>query len=271
MKKHYDAIGISGHDPCQGVSYGVGFDFDSLVSHTVGLSDDQLEAIREKLASLEYVELRHSTSGNGYHAWVWFDQANLPKTANRAEHKALARAVLKKMSLDTGYEFSDEVDHLGELLWICARLATVENGGLTLIKAATQPLTDYPADWRDHLDVVKGSRRRTRLRGPNHNQESDSIESAFQDRPTVSLDDQHKKFIEAYGRTDFEGLWQADHGCFVAHTHGIKLAMKEASIVGIFETVSEGTDSSYSKLLYVPDGKRHLAGVPVQPGSRRTS
>jgi len=248
LDRHYDAIG----DPCNGLSYGVGFDFDSLVSHTVGLTDDQLEAIREKLASLEYVELRYSTSGNGYHAWVWFDPDNLPKTENRAEHKALARAVLKKMSLDTGYEFSDEVDHLGELLWICARRATDENGGLTLIKAAAEPLTDYPADWRDHLEVVQSSRRRTRLRGPNDKLESDSIESAFQDRPTAPLDDQHKKFIDAYGRTDFEGFWQADHGCFVAHTYGIKLAMKEASIVGIFETVSEGSDPSTPNCFMFP-------------------
>ncbi len=252
LEKHYDAIGISGHDPCQNLSHGVGFDFDSLVSHTVGLTDDQLKAIREKLAILEYVDLRYSTSGNGYHAWIWFDPDNLPETANRAEHKALARAVLKKMSLDTGCEFSDEVDHLGELLWICARRATVENDGLTLIKAADKPLTNYPADWRDHLDVIKGSRRRTRLRGPSRNQESDSIESAFQDRPTAPLDEQHRKFLDAYDRTDFEGFWQADHGCFVAHTYGIKLAMQDASIVGIFETVSGGSDPSTPNCFMFP-------------------
>ena len=53
--------------------------------------------------------------------------------------KALARAVLARMSLDTGFHFEGGVDHLGDILWVCSRRATAENRGLTLIQPAERP------------------------------------------------------------------------------------------------------------------------------------
>lgn len=244
LAKHYEAVGISGHDACQGISHGVGFDFDSIAGHAVGigLSDEALSEVLEKLKLLPYVEIRKSTSGNALHVWVWFCSTNFPETADRREHKALARAVLKKMSLEVGFDFDATVDHLGELLWIAARRATPENGGLSLIQAAEHPLIDYPTNWRDHLDVIKGKRRKSPFRGPSSETEADSIEAAFQDRPSITLDKEHRRFIKKYMKSDYTGFWNYDHGCFAAHTCGVKTASEECGHIGIFETNSPGTD-----------------------------
>ena len=46
-----------------------------------------------------------------------------------------------------------------------AKRATKENGGLTLVHAAKHPLTDYPKDWKDQLEVINHKRKRSRLKG----------------------------------------------------------------------------------------------------------
>ena len=95
LREHYDAIGITGWNFKLGRSIGVGFDYDSLETHKSGsgVEADKLARVTEVAKRLGYVEIRKSTSGTGYHLWVWFDPTNLPETANHTEHAALARAV----------------------------------------------------------------------------------------------------------------------------------------------------------------------------------
>ena len=72
--------------------------------------------------------------------------------------------------------------------------ATKENGGLTLVHAAKHPLTDYPKDWKDQLEVINHKRKRSRLRVQTA-EEADRIENENRDRPRVALDAEHRDFI----------------------------------------------------------------------------
>ena len=126
LRKHYHSIGITGWNFKLRRSIGVGFDYDSLEAHKSGsgVEADKLTRVTQVAKRLGYVEVRKSTSGTGYHLWVWFDPNNLPETANHTEHAALARAVLLKMSHDAGFDFSADVDCMGGNMWICSKRAT---------------------------------------------------------------------------------------------------------------------------------------------------
>ena len=175
LSEFWSQVGISGWDYILGLAYYIGFDFDDLLSHQkVGLPPEKLAAIREAVKKLPYAEFRRSTGGGGFHVWVSFPANDLPKVTNRTEMKALARAVLARMSQDTGYHFEGDVDHLGDILWICSRRATPESQGLALVHAAERPMDEWPKDFKEHMPVVTRQRQKTVLRGTT-TEESDAI------------------------------------------------------------------------------------------------
>lgn len=246
LRRHYHSIGITGWNFKLKRSIGVGFDYDDIETHKSGsgVEADKLRRVIEMAKRLGYVEVRKSTSGTGYHPWVWFDPDNLPETMNHTEHAALARAVLLKMSHDAGFDFAADVDCMGGNMWICSKRATKENGGLTLVHAADHPLTDYPKDWRDQLEVVTRKRKCARLRGTHTAEEAERIENENRDRPRVELDARHREFMERYGKTGYEGYWQQDHYCFVGHTFAIAQVFPEMKMKGVYQTLSKGTDKT---------------------------
>jgi hypothetical protein len=244
LHQHYDAIGITGWNFKLRRSIGIGFDYDSLETHKSGsgVAADKLAIVTQVAKRLGYVEVRKSTSGTGYHLWVWFDPENLPETANHTEHSALARAVLLKMSHDAGFDFAADVDCMGGNMWICAKRATKANRGLTLVYPAERPLTDWPRDWTGQLEVINRTRKRSRLKGVETTEEADRIEGDTRDRPRVPLDAEHRAFIEQYSNTGFQGYWQQEHGCFVGHTFAIAKVFKDMKMKGVFLTASSGGD-----------------------------
>lgn len=268
LATHYDSIGISGHDPVNGVSIGVGFDFDSVVGHKAGLSNDRLDVMRDAVMRQNYIEVRRSTGGAGYHLWVWFDPENLPKTANRAEHKALARAVLHKMCVDTGHDLAADVDCCGAMLWICAVRATPENLGLTLLKPAETPLTDYPANWREHLEVVKGNRKKTKAHPSLTDGDADVFDDAHQDRPRVPLGIEHQAMIDKLVAVGYPPVWNQDHNCLAAHTYGLKLIKKQYGLRGLFDTVSEGADPNHPNCFLFPLDGGAWRAFRFSPGTK---
>jgi hypothetical protein len=243
LRSHVEAIGITGWNWKQRRSVAVGFDFDDIAGHAegVGITQKELEQVKQTACDLDYVEVRKSTSGTGIHLWVLFDEDNLPETKNHTEHAALGRAVLSRMSRDCGFDFASAVDAAGGNMWIWHRKMSSENEGLTVVRPAKQPLTDYPQDWRDHLEVVGHKRRRTRVKGPHNREEAEAIEHDAADRPRVKLDATHDEFLRRYGQTDYEGCWQQDHGLFTAHTCGVAKMFAEMRMRGVFKTISPGT------------------------------
>lgn len=243
LEDYFDAIGYSGWDVVRNVAIGVGYDFDSLVNHDegTGLTQEALDEVLEALKRLQYVEIRRSTSGHGYHVWVWFPEDDLPPVKDRPEMKALARAVMHKMAFDTGHNFVADVDHIGDILWVCARRATPQNGGLTVVQAANEPLP-WPRDFHDHLEVVTRKRRRRRINGVRG--DAASVEDAANNHPLVRLEPAHRRFVKEYERSGYYGQWNEDHACYVCHTVGIAKALEHYKMPGVFMTDSRGTDSA---------------------------
>jgi hypothetical protein len=250
---YWSSIGISGWDQPNSTSHGVGFDFDAIMGHAegVGLTQQRLAEIRRKVEQLDYVEIRQSTSGKGLHLWVMFDPGDLPRTTSRAEHKALGRAVLQRMAHDSGLALATDVDHLADILWICAKRATQENDGLALVQAAKRPLTDWPRNFLEHLDVVRRKSPRTQIAGMS-GKASAGFAAVCKDRPRIELDSEHREFERVYATSGFAGQWNEDHYCFIGHSCGVAATFNKLKMKGFYETNSPGTDPSTPNLWMFP-------------------
>ena len=240
---HAEAIGMTGWDWLNRRSRWEGYDFDELTSHAkgVGVSDEDLEKVKQAATQLPYVEVRTSTGGKGIHLYVYLDA--IP-TANHTEHAALARCILGMMSSDTGFDFASQIDACGGVMWVWHRKMTPENRGLERIKAATKILSvaDLPANWRDHIEVVTRKRTKVRINAITDADEMDAFETLASSRKLVPLDESHKAQIEALQRLHYTTLWITDHHLLQTHTCALKelLEDKELKLIGIFETNSQG-------------------------------
>jgi len=130
---HCEGVGLTGWNWQERRSKFVGFDIDSLLSHAagVGISDEQLEKVKETALALPYIQVRRSTGGNGIHLYCYLD--DIP-TQTHTEHAALARCVLGMMSSETGFDFASHIDACGHVMWVWHRKMNAENHGLEIIK-----------------------------------------------------------------------------------------------------------------------------------------
>lgn len=241
---HAEAIGMTGWDFVAKVSRWVAYDFDAITGHsdrhTKKLTDEELTTLRETVASIPWVTVRHSTGGRGLHLYVHLFP--IP-TANHNEHAALARAILGKLSAITGFDFASKVDVCGGNMWIWHR-KMIGTDGLKIIKSG-EILTEAPENWRDHLTVVSGRRRKT---VPSFIAESDAddIEKLFDElsgqRSSVTLDEDHKKLIKWLEESNAKWSWDQDSRILTCHTYDLKLAHEALGLRGVFETTSKGTE-----------------------------
>lgn len=248
LDTHAEAIGSTGWDWSARRSRWFGYDFDSITGHAagVGIGDEELERVREAACALPWVEVRRSTGGNGLHLYVLCSEAGVP-TENHTIHAALGRAILGIMSSETGFDFARHVDACGGNMWIWARKMTTENRGLSLVKAAERCIGDdeLPANWRDHIEVVKGTRSKIRVSGVE-DKDQDPFDALANGRRIVQLDDQHKKIIDELRRLKGSVLWVPDYHLLQTHTAMLQTLMdehgKELGLKGFFQTNSKGKD-----------------------------
>ena len=141
---HAEGIGMTGWDWQARRSRWVAFDFDSLTGHAkgVGITDEELEKVKQAAMLPEYVEVRKSTGGGGIHLYVHFDEAGIP-CENHTVHAALARCVLGMMSSECNFDFASQIDCCGGVMWIWHRKMTAEGQGLALLKPATKVLIGF--------------------------------------------------------------------------------------------------------------------------------
>jgi hypothetical protein len=111
-------VGSTGWDWHHRLSRYVAFDFDAIAGHAkgIGIPNDDLLKIRKAVETVSCVEVRKSTSGNGIHLYVRFEDG-IP-TRNHSEHAQLARWVLDKISKHVGFALGDHVDAVGGNFWI---------------------------------------------------------------------------------------------------------------------------------------------------------
>lgn len=234
-------IGCTGYDWVNRRSRWVGFDFDAITGHAagVGISDDELAAVRDKACALPWVEVRKSTGGAGLHLYVFVDV----ETANHTEHAAVARAVLARMTSETGFDFARHVDCCGGNLWIWRRGLTADHPGLSLIKAATETLGDIP-NWRDHVDVVRRKRTKTKV--------GDDVEALARAHKLAPLDDEHRALVSKLDASRFACNWIHDHSLLQTHTKGLAEVYEAGEIEGVFATTSRGDDPATPNCFMFP-------------------
>jgi hypothetical protein len=243
---HADAIGCTGWDWMERVSRWVGFDFDSITGHAdgVGVTDAELERVKEAAKALPWVEVRRSTGGNGLHLYVLLEGI---ATENHTVHAALGRAVLGLMSSETGFDFARHIDACGGNMWIWHRKMTTENQGLALVKKATRTLTnaDMPANWRDHVEVITRQRSKIRIEGVSA-EELDPFEALASSRRIIPLDSQHKRIIDELRSMGGSVVWVPDYHLLQTHTFMLQKLLdekkQELGLVGFFKTNSQGKD-----------------------------
>lgn len=243
LEAHAEGIGMTGWDWLNKQSIYVAFDFDAITGHSEHheqkLTDAQLKDVQETACKIPWVTVRRSTSGNGLHLYVFLIPVS---TENHTEHMALARAILSKMSSLTGFDFDSRVDGCGNNIWVWHRKYTRSNGiGLKLIKQG-EPLSDIPINWRDHIKVASGQRKKNK---PGFIPEAgaSSFEEFCGQHAKVQLDDEHRALMEFLNKAGALFWFDTDNHMLVAHTADLKKAHAALNMRGIFETISEGRES----------------------------
>lgn len=245
FEDHLEAIGMTGWNWAQRHSEYVVFDFDSIINHSEGLNQQDLNKVIDTVEALEYVTVRRSTSGTGYHLEVHLDNVS---TDNHTEHAALARAILGKMCSDTGYNFQEAVDCCGGNVWIWHTKQEGTNG-FEITKEGNK-LYDVPLNWRDHIDVVKGSRKKTRPTFVETDKEEDKLLALLQDKPILKLDAEHLELIAYLETAKSQAWWDADHKMLICHSYDLKNAHRDLGLQGVFETLSKGTDPEQNSFAF---------------------
>ena len=262
LEEHAEGIGSTGWDWENKVSRWLGFDFDALTGHAVGvgIEDEQLKAVQKAAEALPYVEVRKSTGGKGIHLYVYVNE--IP-TENHTEHAALARCVLGLMSSETGFDFASQIDCCGGVMWVWHRKMSEENQGLALLKSAEKilALEDLPSNWKDHIEVIRGKRSKVRIEGiqDKHIDPFDQLASA---RRIVKLDESHKSIIDELTRGGYSTVWVSDHHLLQTHTCALQRILddpdlkKELDLKGFYSTTSEGRDKASPNcfMFPLPDG-----------------
>jgi hypothetical protein len=241
LDTHCEGIGMTGWDWQKRCSVFVGFDVDSITSHAkgIGISDADLEKVKEAAGALPYIETRRSTGGSGLHLYAYLD--NIP-TLTHTEHSALARCILGMMSSDCNFPFASQVDACGQIMW-CWHRKMLGTKGLEIITPSKKLLTasDLPANWKDHIEVVTKQRTKIRINEITESNQ-DPFETLASSRKIIPLDDSHKAQIDELQRSGFTTLWVPDHHLLQTHTKALEelMGVKDLKLIGYFKTISQG-------------------------------
>lgn len=244
---HAEGIGMTGWNWVDRRSYWVAFDFDDITGHSdrhgQKMTPDQILEVQNAAARIPWVTVRKSTSGRGLHLYVFLEPF---PTNNHTEHAAVARAILGKMSALTGFDFNARVDVCGHNMWVWHRKMQ-NTDGLTLLKAGNV-LEEPPPNWVDHINVIKGVRRKTLPKFAEQSAAGDLSESdrLFNELTSQSahipLDDGHKKLITWLEENKAMVWWDSDHHMLVTHTFHLKEAHAKLGLKGLFDTIAQGTE-----------------------------
>lgn len=245
LDTYVEAIGMTGWDWKQRVSRWVAFDLDAVAGHSEKhakrLSEQELDEVRDRILTIPWCSLRQSTGGKGYHIYVQLDAIS---TSNHTEHAALARAILGMMSGLAQFDFSVKVDVCGGNMWVWHRKMSDANGGLKLLKAQEYLFKDVPPNWRDHLTVITGARRKI---APSFigSPDQQTFEALIGKSVKVPLDADHSKLLDWFRNNNYKSWWDNDHWMLVCHTYHLKLAHQALGLRGPFDTMATGSEAPF--------------------------
>lgn len=267
-RKHISAIGQSGWNWVEKVSKYVVFDFDSLIGHSANnpnmLTDEQLEEVRERVSRLDWVTIIRSTSGTGYHLYVFVD--DIP-CENHSVHASLAKGILDKMSLEcSGYDFGAKIDVCGYQFWMYHDKMFLKDGKVNprafelVQQGRTLGKDELPENWREYKKAIESSGTRNVSAYPVLGIRKD-LDDAFYEligrNKRIPLDDEHKRLIEYLKtRKDAHWFWSGDSNMLVTHTCVLKDAHIALGLKGLFDTTSGGSNLAEQNCFCypLPDG-----------------
>jgi hypothetical protein len=260
---HADSIGLTGWNWADKKSVRIGFDYDSITGHAegVGVTDEDLQRVTEKLNEIPEALVLRSTGGSGLHVYFEFDPDNLPTTNNHTEHAALALACLKEISLKVGFDFQASMDVGGGNMWVWARRTTSENQGLTTLKDnvnadGSPAYLVPPANWEMYIDVANRRRTKVRIAGL-----TDADQQELEDKSAgqkITFDDRHRKIIsELTSYTNYTTVLVSEYKLVQTHTRLLKELFdskvdSDDPILGSFETNSTGREPSKPNCFMFP-------------------
>ena len=248
LVNHAEGIGMTGWDWRTKVSKWVAYDFDGIIGHqerhTKKLSPIELEEVKNAAMAVDWVTVRKSTSGKGLHLYVYLEDIS---TANHTEHAALARSILGKLSAVTGFDFNTKVDACGGNMWVWHR-KMIGTDGLIILKEG-KVLKDIPPNWRDHIKVISGKRRRVDVVDLDNINEFEELAGQCN---RIPLDTEHKKLIKYLQDKECFHWWDADHHMLVCHTKDLEDAYTDLNMQGIFKTNSIGSDRNEQNAFAFP-------------------
>ena len=248
LSEHAEGIGMTGWDWEHLLSRWVAFDFDAISghkeAHDAKLSETDLEAVVENAKKLDWVTVRKSTGGRGIHLYVFLEPV---ETKNHNEHAALARAILGKMSALLGFDFNSRVDICGQNMWIWHRKMKGTDGLNIIKQGGILAHHDVPTDWKQHVKVITGHRRRTLPAfltdlGDSGSQAETSFTELSGQITRVPLDVEHKRIMKWLEDNGHFVSWDADHHMMITHTYGLKKCFDDLGLRGIFDTNAKGSE-----------------------------
>ena len=265
LAAHAEGIGMTGWDWKNRCSKWVAYDFDAIIghsdTHTAKLDPSELSRVKQEAYDIPWVTVRKSTGGRGLHLYVFLDDV---PTDNHTEHAALSRAILAQMSALSGYDFNSKVDICGGNMWVWHRKQRGTDG-LSIIKSGGV-LDEVPHNWRDHMDVIRGSRRKVK-----HNFYTETVEERFDQlsgqKNRVKLETAHRDLIKWLAAEERFHWWDPDNHMLVTHTVHLREAYEELNYIGIFETISEGKDLDTQNCFCFPQRRGSWIVRRFSPGT----
>ncbi len=258
LGRYAEAIGMTGWNWAKQESIWVAYDFDSIIGHSDShhkvLTPEELSKLQETVRNIPWVTVRSSTGGIGLHIYIFLNNV---KTINHTEHAAVARSVLGRLSAETGLDLHSQVDTCGGNMWVWHEKKT-ENG-LKLLKKGSI-LDKIPVNWKDHLDVITGKRRKN-LPSYIKNDDMDVFEQLCSQRPKIKLDKIHEKLLKWLKDNNAQWWWDQDRWMLVCHTSDLAKAHKDLNFRGVFNTIATGKDSNDHNCFLYPLTKPHGSWV----------
>jgi hypothetical protein len=194
LAAHAEGIGMTGWDWKHKLSRWVAYDFDAIIGHsdkhTKKLTNEELEKVKKAALAIPWVTVRKSTSGKGIHLYIFLEPIH---TSNHNEHAALARSILGQMTALTQFDFQTRVDACGGNMWVWHRKMK-NTDGLTVLKQGNiLSKSKIPKNWKDHVKVISGHRRKNLPQNIEDKGQRDAFEELCGQRPFTPLDEGHKK------------------------------------------------------------------------------
>ena len=118
--------------------------------------------------------------------------------------------------------------------------------GLDLVKPGIV-LRDIPTNWRDHIQVITGRRRKTLPKEIKDIGQADTFEQLAGQRVQIAIDKEHQRLIDYLESTDALWWWNTDQHMLVTHTIYLKEAYEAETLKGIFKTNSKGKESGHDQ------------------------